>query len=67
MGLTKEQQETFVENILAPKKVETDSGKVEQHSLSDQMKALDYLKKQEVAESGKSQLSRIGVYQIVNE
>ncbi len=66
MGLTKEQQETFIENVLAPKKVETDSGKVEQHSLSDQMKALDYLKKQEAAKKG-SQMSRVGVYQIVNE
>ena len=67
MGLTKKQQEQFVENILAPKKVETDSGKVEQHSLSDQMKALDYLKKQEAAQKGGCQLSRVGVYQIVNE
>lgn len=63
--LTQEQMEAFVENILAPKKVKTDSGEVEQHSLNEQMKALDYLKKQTATD--KPQLSRLGVYQIVNE
>lgn len=65
MPITEETLEKFAENLAAPKKVKTDSGEVEQFSLNDQMKALDFLKKQEAISSG-SQLSRLGVYQIAN-
>lgn len=57
-------EEIFEENALKPKKVETDSGKIEQHSISDQLKALDHISKKKY--EGKSQLSRFGFYKIRN-
>lgn len=56
---------TFVENALAPKRVKTDSGEVEQHTLADQIKALEKIKAEEV-QTKTPALSRLGVYQIAN-
>lgn len=61
-----QRMEAFEENALAPKRVETDSGKVEQHSVGDQIKALEYMKKQKVESSRKSQMSRFGFYKRVS-
>ncbi len=55
----------FVQNALAPKRVKTDSGEVEQQTLTDQIKALDRIK-QEVVSNKKPLLSRLGVYRVVN-
>lgn len=56
---------TFEQNATAPKRVQTDSGSVEQHSLNDQIKALEYLKKKDAEEKGRSALSRMGFYKRV--
>ena len=53
----------LVENALSPKRVRTDSGEVEQHYLSDQMKVV----KDAVRRRKGSLLNAMGVYQIVNE
>lgn len=53
----------LVENALAPKRVRTDSGEVEQHYLSDQLKVV----KDAVRRRKGSLLNAIGVYQVVNE
>lgn len=58
-----ELQEKLVENALAPKRVRTDSGEVEQHYLSDQIKVV----KDASRKRNGSLLKSIGVYQIVNE
>ncbi len=37
--------EEFAERVAAPKKVATDAGSVEQHSIAEQIAALEYLRK----------------------
>lgn len=61
METNEERLKAFEENALAPKKVETDSGTVEQHTISEQIKALEYLKRKD-----KSALARMGFRKIVN-
>lgn len=56
-------EEKIMENALKPKTVQTDSGKVTQHSIKDQLRALDELKKLRVKGS---QMSRFGFYKLVN-
>lgn len=48
------------ESLSNPKKVQTDSGAVEQFDLSDQLKAAEYLEKKEAQERGS--LKRLGFY-----
>lgn len=62
MENNEERLKAFEENALAPKKVETDAGTVEQHSIGDQIKALEYMKKAEA----KNSFSRMGFRKIVN-
>lgn len=61
METNEERLKAFAENALAPKKVETDSGTVEQHTISEQIKALEYLKRKD-----KSAFARLGFRKIVN-
>lgn len=61
METNEERLKAFEENALAPKKVETDSGTVEQHTISEQIKALEYLKRKD-----KSAFARLGFRKIVN-
>lgn len=59
METNEERLKAFEE--IAPKKVETDSGTVEQHTISEQIKALEYLKRKD-----KSAFARLGFRKIVN-
>ena len=57
-------KEQIVENLASPEEVQTDSGRYKNHSVSQQIKALDYLDKRD-AQAG-AQARRVGVYKLRN-
>lgn len=57
----------ILENLAAPEEVQTDSGRVKNQSITQQIKALDYLKrKQAEEENGGGQAKRCGLYKLNN-
>lgn len=64
--MTRDELNQLKETILAPKKVATDSGTVEERSINELEKGLNLLKKQEaeLEEDGspRPQLARLGFY-----
>jgi hypothetical protein len=60
----------LLESLSQPKSVQTDSGRVENHSISDLIKALEYLQKKAAVDAGgdgpKSVLKRMGFYRVRN-
>jgi hypothetical protein len=57
-------KDQLTENLAAPKAVQTDSGSVENQSVSQMIAALEYLKKQN-AETG-DPMKRVGIYKLRN-
>lgn len=54
------------ETILAPKKVATDSGTVEERSISDLQKGVKMLEDLEAKETKRPKLARLGIYGRIN-
>lgn len=51
--------EEFAERVAAPKKVATDAGSVEQHSIAEQIAALEYLRKR-YARGAENAMKKVG-------
>lgn len=60
--MTPEEKEKLRETILAPKKVTTDSGTVEERSIDDVKKGLKLLDEIDAQENKKPLMKRVGVY-----
>lgn len=60
--MTPEEKEKLRETILAPKKVTTDSGTVEERSIDDVKKGLKLLDEIDAQETKKPLMKRVGVY-----
>lgn len=62
MPLTPEDREKIKETLLAPKKVATDSGTVEERSVDDIKKGLKLLDEIDAKEDKAPLMKRVGVY-----
>ena len=62
MPLTNEDREKIKETLLAPKKVATDSGTVEERSIDDIKKGLKLLDEIDAKEDKAPLMKRVGVY-----
>lgn len=62
MPLTPEDREKIKETLLAPKKVATDSGTVEERSVDDIKKGLKLLDEIDAKENKAPLMKRVGVY-----
>lgn len=62
----KQLEDQILNNLAAPEEVQTDSGRVKNQSVGDQIKALNYLKQQRSAQNGGGQARRVGLYKISN-
>ena len=60
--MTPEEKQKLVETILAPKKVATDSGTVEERSIDDIKKGLKLLDEIDAKEDKAPLMKRVGVY-----
>lgn len=56
----------FIDSIISPRRVKTDSGEVEQQSLYEQMRAFELAKKELAGQKKGPLLGKLGVYQINN-
>ncbi len=65
----KELKQRLLESLAAPQEVETESGRVKRQSVSQMIKALDYLEKNGAAldDEEKPALRRAGLYKIRNK
>lgn len=60
-------KQKILENLAAPEEVQTDSGRVRNQSISQQIAALEYLKKKQAEEeAGGSAARRVGLYKLNN-
>lgn len=60
-------KQKILENLAAPEEVQTDSGRVKNQSLTQQIAALEYLKKQKAElDAGGSTARRVGLYKLNN-
>lgn len=64
----KQLEEQILNNLAAPEEVQTDSGRVKNQSVSDQIKALKFLKQQQAAQNAAAggQARRVGLYKLSN-
>lgn len=57
----------ILENLTAPEEVQTDSGRVRNQSVDQQIKALEYLKREQAAQDAScGQAKRLGIYKLRN-
>lgn len=57
----------IIENLGAPEEVQTDSGRVKNQSITQQIKALEYLRRRQAEEAaGGGQAKRVGLYKLNN-
>lgn len=60
-------QAQILSNLAAPEEVQTDSGRVKNPSVSDQIKALEFLQKKKAEEDADgAQVKRLGIYKLRN-
>lgn len=66
MPTNEELQNAIRESLAAPEEVQTESGRVKNQSVSQLIKAIDYLKKEQAQEQAGGNLRRVGLYKIRN-